>query len=331
MIQHFRVIENNKNIIIFIRYYHLDRERGFYYNETEVMNMSTNARYSEYEPVAHGSAAFPIELYSERVYDVKPHHHKEYELFRLTEGRMLFGIGGEEHIIEAGTTVFIEPNVTHYALDTTENSERHFNALLFGAEALGNKNDPCRKLLESVRIDRFPKIPDRFFEDCERVFQMRRSSEFGCEIEIKAFLFDLLSFLFRSRQYTAVSSIRGRSGLLSEELPSDAAVSAVIRYIESRYAEPINLDTLLPLISYSKSHFMRLFKEKTGYGLTSFVNRYRVEKSCLELLYSDKPISLIAGECGFGSVQYYTKLFGRYIGVSPARYRADAGALGRRG
>lgn len=276
-----------------------------------------NGRYSEYEPVAHGSAAFPIELYSERVYDVKPHHHKEYELFRLTEGKMLFGIGGEEHIIEAGTTVFIEPNETHCALDTAAGGERHFNALLFGAEALGNKGDPCRKLLESVKIDRFLKIPDRYFEDCERVFNMRRSNEFGCELEIKAFLFDLLSFIIRSRQYTR------HSELLSKEISSETAVGAVIAYIEANYAERITLDTLLPLISYSKSHFMRLFKETTGLGVTSYINRFRVEKSCLELLYSDKPVSVIAGECGFNNVQYYTKLFTRYIGVPPARYRTN--------
>ncbi|MBQ8965028.1 MAG: helix-turn-helix domain-containing protein [Ruminiclostridium sp.] len=273
--------------------------------------------FSEYEPVTHGSAAFPIELYSERVYDVKPHHHKEYELFRLTEGKMLFGIGSEEHIIEAGSTVFIEPNETHCALDTEEGGERHFNALLFGAEALGHKSDPCRKLLESVKIDRFLKIPDLYFEDCERVFQLRRSNELGCEMEIKAFLFGLLSFIFRSRQYTRHSS------LITEEISSDTAVGTVIAYIRIHYAEQINLDTLLPLISYSKSHFMRLFKEKTGLGLTAYVNRFRVEKSCLELLYSDKPISVIAGECGFNNVQYYTKIFTRYIGVPPARYRGS--------
>lgn len=286
------------------------------YNDIEVRCMKN--KYSEYEPVAHGTSAFPIELYSERILDVKPHHHIEYEFFRLTEGRMLLGIGDEEHIIEAGTTVFIEPNITHYALDIDENSERHFNTLLFGAEALGNKDDPCRKLLESVKIDMFLKIPDRLFEDCERVFNMRRNKEFGCELEIKAFLFDLISFIIRSRQYTR------HSELISNGIPGDRAVGTVIGYIEEHYCEQINLDDLLPLISYSKSHLMRLFKDKTGYSVTEYINRFRVEKSCLELLYSDKPISIISGECGFNNVQYYTKLFTRYIGTPPAKYRTNA-------
>ena len=68
---------------------------------------------SIYEVVPHGIAEFPISFYSETVYSINPHYHKEYELFWLSEGEMRFGIENEEYIISPGTVVFIEPNAVH--------------------------------------------------------------------------------------------------------------------------------------------------------------------------------------------------------------------------
>lgn len=272
---------------------------------------------SIYEVVPHGIAEFPISFYSETVYSINPHYHKEYELFWLSEGEMRLGIENEEYIISPGTVVFIEPNAVHYAYDTIETG-RHFYSLVFDISSFGDTDDPCRKILESIKISRFLVIPQSIFAEEEKLFEMIKSNNFGAEIKLKNFLFELVSHIVMSGQFTKHSHLKvGRQS-------SEAVINTVINYIEEHYKEKFSISAILADVSYSRSHLMRLFKSKTGLSFVDYVNRYRVEKSCLELLYSDKSISDIAVDNGFNNVQYYSKVFKMLMNTTPKKYREVA-------
>lgn len=272
-------------------------------------------QFSVYEVVPHGISEFPISFYSETVYNVNPHYHKEYELFWISEGEMRFGIENEEYIISSGTVIFIEPNIVHYAYDTPENGYHHFYSLIFDVSALGNADDPCRKALESVKINRFLVIPKHIFSESDKLFEMMKNYVFGEEIKMKTFLFELISYIIMSNQFTKHSDPK------INKLCSAAAINTAIKYIEEHYKEKLSISDVLAKVSYSKSHLMRLFKNKTGLSFIDYLNKYRIEKSCLELLYSNKSISNIAVDNGFNNVQYYSKIFKMFMDTTPKRYR----------
>lgn len=271
-----------------------------------------------YEPMPHGVAAFPLAFYSENSHDVTSHYHREYELFYLAKGKMRFGVGGEEHVISAGTIVFVEPNVLHYALDMPEHGPRHFYSLLFDITALGQEADPCRIAMESIRINRFLTLPGDITSKTEIVTEMIARCDFATELYLKTYLYNILSYILNTKQYTQLSTLN------ASKPRSAAAVSDVISFIEEHYREKITAEDALAGVSYSKSHIMRLFREITGCSLISYINRYRVEKSCQELLYSSKSIRDIAIDNGFNNVQYFSKMFRTYMNATPGKYRAQA-------
>ena len=273
---------------------------------------------SGYEIIPHGNEHFPIALYSESIYEVGPHYHKEYELFFLTEGTMRFGIDGEECILTANKLAFVEPGMFHYAYHTDSAQPWHYHSLLFDIAALGSEQDPARTILEGVKINRFPMIPEADLSKAQDIFMSMSRHDYGAELSLKAYLYRLLSCLITTRQYTLYADYR-KTTQKSNEL-----INNVIRYVEQHFRDKIDINEIAESISYSRSHFNRLFKEKTGLSFVDYLNKYRIEKSCVELLYSTKKINEIAIDNGFNTVQYYSRVFRMYMNNTPADYRRMA-------
>ena len=52
-----------------------------------------------------------------------------------------------------------------------------------------------------------------------------------------------------------------------------------------------------------------------------YMREYRLRKACMELIETEKSITEIASDCGFGSSSYFGKLFREHFNCSPVRYR----------
>ncbi|MGH2559654.1 MAG: helix-turn-helix domain-containing protein, partial [Thermomicrobiales bacterium] len=55
-----------------------------------------------------------------------------------------------------------------------------------------------------------------------------------------------------------------------------------------------------------------------------FVNDLRLERAALLLRTTTQEITEIAAECGFDSLSYFYRLFGRRFGASPRAFRVHA-------
>ena len=128
-------------------------------------------------------------------------------------------------------------------------------------------------------------------------------------------LFDILSYLIITNQYETVALLRKQTKY------NISAIDIAIEYIKDNFADNIELQDVLKLTNYSRSHFIRLFKEHTGMNLVEYINKYRIEKACLELIYSKKNITEIATEFGFNNIQYFSRVFKQYMNCTPKQYQ----------
>lgn len=96
----------------------------------------------------------------------------------------------------------------------------------------------------------------------------------------------------------------------------------VLDFIHENYAE-VNLD--IPLIAdrfaLTPSYLSKRFKSAVGVGLLDYINQYRVNQSAKELLNTEVNIQDIAESCGFTSSNTFIRVFKKYIGVTPGKYR----------
>ena len=56
-------------------------------------------------------------------------------------------------------------------------------------------------------------------------------------------------------------------------------------------------------------------------NLSEYVNKYRIEKACLDLLYTNKNITEIAITNGFNNIQYFSRTFKGYMNCTPKQYQ----------
>ena len=91
-------------------------------------------------------------------------------------------------------------------------------------------------------------------------------------------------------------------------------------FIDSHFAEEIDLGNIADEAYFSKFHFIRLFK--SIYGLTPhhYLSRVRIDRA-QQLLKQDLSISEICFAVGFNSTTSFTGLFKKHTKLSPSEYQ----------
>ena len=97
----------------------------------------------------------------------------------------------------------------------------------------------------------------------------------------------------------------------------------VLERIDSALSTDLDLKTLAAETSYSRNHFIRMFRASTGYTPYQYVLRRRVERAQAMLGDRSKQLLEIAMACGFSSHAHFSRMFRQVLGVSPSEYRRN--------
>ena len=92
--------------------------------------------------------------------------------------------------------------------------------------------------------------------------------------------------------------------------------------IHARYAEELTAASLCAEVAMSYSHFSRTFRRVTGESFRKYLSRVRLAHAQRLLLTTERSVTEIALDCGFGSASYFCMQFKAHKGVSPTEYRA---------
>ena len=98
-------------------------------------------------------------------------------------------------------------------------------------------------------------------------------------------------------------------------------LSRALRYMSEHCCEDISRDDAAEAAFMSPSHFSRYFRKHLGQSFTQVLNQMRIDRSADMLANSDKDLKRIALETGFPDQSYFTKVFRRYRGMTPAEFR----------
>ena len=96
-------------------------------------------------------------------------------------------------------------------------------------------------------------------------------------------------------------------------------------YMTSHYAEPMDMRQLARLCSLSPRHFRRVFVAAVGRTPLQYLSQFRIRMATALLIESRRPITQIAYEVGFESVNTFNRQFLAEMGVTPREWRRNRG------
>ena len=97
--------------------------------------------------------------------------------------------------------------------------------------------------------------------------------------------------------------------------------------IDRAYAEPLDVPAIAAVAHISPAHFSRCFRDVFGETPHRYLQRRRVERSMFLLRETDRSVTEICFQVGFGSPGTFSRTFHEIVGEPPSAYRAGNGPV----
>lgn len=104
-------------------------------------------------------------------------------------------------------------------------------------------------------------------------------------------------------------------------------IAEALRYIERHADQSLDLDRLAAVVGVSKFHFLRSFARVVGLTPYRYLLLTRLRRAGATIAATDRPISDIAFDAGFGDLSTFNAHFRDTMGASPSRWRRERGQI----
>lgn len=235
---------------------------------------------------------------------IRPEGYPDPQILYCTKGSGTLIIDGKKIPVPAHTAVFLPAAYPHEYYAEEEIWDIHW--VVPAGAASG-------EILEHFGLTAPAAYPLSDEKNLEHIFRKMheaiRSDSFFGNYRASGYLYDFLI------EFYHVISSRGIS------LAPNSALMKAIDYINSNYAAQITLEDLCAVSGVSRQHLCLLFRNNLGTRPMEYIAKRRIQAAKELLRGSDRTIEDIAEETGFCSASYFCKLFRRYEGFSPSRFR----------
>ena len=99
------------------------------------------------------------------------------------------------------------------------------------------------------------------------------------------------------------------------------SLSAVVNHINRNFSENLTAEDYAAMCCMSKSRFEHIFSETIGVPLRAYIIGTKLEKAKDLLKNTSLSVRRIGEAVGIADTNYFTRLFGKNVGVSPSKYR----------
>lgn len=233
------------------------------------------------------------------------HWHPDLEFIYILDGTMDFYVNGKIVSVILGQGLFINSKRLHYGLSLGKR-ECHFIALVIHPSVLHQNISSIKSYYDS-----------KFSFQTEDFILLKKEIVWQNEIKNP---FHLLAY---TQMIVANVSEHIQENPAPKSTPEimDSTVWKMLVYIHQNYMNDIKINDIAMAANVCRSNCCKQFYDVVKETPNSYLKKYRIMKSCQLLRETNRSISEIADSCGFQSVSYFISVFGKSMGISPAKYR----------
>ncbi len=182
------------------------------------------------------------------------------------------------------------------------------HAARFGREGARIVIVKARGATTAISFERFEELRGRGFGLlARRLAAELRASDEAAPLAAEGLALELLAAVSREK---------------SRRIPrAPVWLSAAEELLRSRTGDCVRLSELAAELGVPPVQVARAFRARHGVSVGEYGRRARVEWAAEEIVRSDRPLAQIAADAGFADQSHFTRLFTRYVGSTPGRYR----------
>ncbi|MDF2941337.1 MAG: transcriptional regulator, AraC family [Herbinix sp.] len=274
-----------------------------------------------HEDKIRGTRAFPIEYYyidhQHLRYSMPYHWHMEYEIIRILEGSFTVSLDKNEFTVEKGDIIFISDGTLHAGIP----HDCVYECLVFDLNLILKNHGIYQNMIQNLNnhgmiINSYiPKSNRKCHQIVKDLFDAMAKKKDGYQLITLGTLYQFLGTVYEQGLFTTDSTPT------SNDYNRILNLKRVFELIETSYSSVLTLEQLSHSAGMSPKYFCRFFQEMTHQSPISYLNYYRIEQACFQLLTTNLPITEIALNCGFNDLSYFIKTFGKYKGITPKKYK----------
>ena len=97
--------------------------------------------------------------------------------------------------------------------------------------------------------------------------------------------------------------------------------------MDRAYAQPLDVRAVAKVAHLSVGQFIRTFRATFGETPHRYLQRRRIERSMFLLSETNRSVTDVCFDVGFGSLGTFSRTFGDIVGVTPSEYRLRQGPV----
>lgn len=281
------------------------------------------AAYEVLQPA--GNHSFLVRTFGKTGFAAPYHFHPEFELTWIVKGSGKRYAGSNMADFSEGDLVLLGPDVPHcWKLHPGVKNARSV-VIQFTAGFLGEGFFSRTELVNIQKLFQRSGSGIQFFKKTPaRVHgQIKELTAEKDPFKKLVRLLEILQQLALSKEYVLLDRQRLTAALSPA---NQARINPIFAYLVENFRKEISLNKAAAIASMTPNAFCKYFKRITRKTFMETVIEYRVNYATQQLVQSDKSITDICFDSGFGDISHFYKMFRSKMQVSPLQYRRQFGA-----
>ena len=233
------------------------------------------------------------------------HKFNQCKFYYVIDGECVVNCKGKDYLLQAGDWMFI-PAMTEHSYYNVKSGVfkkywAHFE--LYPDLSLFHSLNLPYKVNVGIKGEVF-----KLFKKLERSSQSNKVTD---KLTVKSCLLSLLN------EFVKASSV----GNVEIRNHGSVRLNDVLSFINDNLSCDLSVSLLADKYFTHPNHFIRAFKEKTGYTPANYVKQKRLEKAKQLLENTELSIFEISEMIGINDISHFSRDFKTFYGLSPLKYR----------
>jgi AraC-like DNA-binding protein len=279
---------------------------------------------ASYEVLHHSAAhSFLLKVFGELAFTAPYHYHPEFELTLILAGAGKRYTGSRMADFRAGDLVLLGSHLPHcWKLEGSDEERARARTIViqFAPDFLGKAFFSRPELIPIDNLLQKSSCGIQFGQPTQDAVRRRMEALAGENNDFKRLtgFLEILQELSLSGDMVVLEPQR----VAAELAPMDRERTyPIFAYLVENFRGEISLNRAAAIAGMTPNAFCRYFKKITRKTFMETVIDYRLNHATQQLIQTDKPISAVCFDSGFGDVSHFYKMFRARTQLSPLHYR----------